>query len=57
MRRCDQPSTPPASQSAHVDNDNQPLTTNQGVKIADNQHSLKIGLRGPTALFGRPWLF
>ena len=26
------------------------LTTNQGVPVADNQHSLKIGLRGPTAL-------
>lgn len=33
-----------------VDSSNQPLTTNQGVRIADNQHSLKIGLRGPTAL-------
>lgn len=33
-----------------VDSTNQPLTTNQGVLIADNQHSLKIGLRGPTAL-------
>jgi catalase len=28
----------------------QRLTTNQGVPIADNQNSLKIGLRGPTAL-------
>ena len=28
----------------------QTLTTNQGVPIADNQNSLKIGLRGPTAL-------
>ncbi len=28
----------------------QPLATNQGVLIADNQNSLKIGLRGPTAL-------
>ena len=26
------------------------LTTNQGVMVADNQNSLKIGLRGPTAL-------
>lgn len=33
-----------------VDSSNRPLTTNQGVPIADNQHSLKIGLRGPTAL-------
>jgi catalase len=28
----------------------QTLTTNQGVAVADNQHSLKVGLRGPTAL-------
>jgi len=33
-----------------VDASNQVLTTNQGVPIADNQHSLKIGLRGPTAM-------
>ena len=33
-----------------VDSTGQVLTTNQGVPIADNQHSLKIGLRGPTAL-------
>jgi len=33
-----------------VDSSDEALTTNQGVKIADNQHSLKIGLRGPTAL-------
>ena len=26
------------------------LTTNQGVPVADNQHSLKAGLRGPTLL-------
>jgi len=26
------------------------LTTNQGVPVGDNQNSLKIGLRGPTAL-------
>ena len=26
------------------------LTTNQGVPIADNQHSLKAGLRGPTLM-------
>lgn len=36
--------------SARVDSTGQMLTTNQGVKIADNQNSLKIGLRGPTAL-------
>jgi len=33
-----------------VDSGGQRLTTNLGVPIADNQHSLKIGLRGPTAL-------
>jgi catalase len=33
-----------------VDSADQMLTTNQGVAIADNQNSLKIGLRGPTAL-------
>jgi len=33
-----------------VDGSNQVLTTNQGVTVADNQHSLKIGLRGPTAM-------
>ncbi len=33
-----------------VDGSGQRLTTNQGVPIADNQNSLKVGLRGPTAL-------
>jgi len=33
-----------------VDATDQVLTTNQGVPVADNQHSLKIGLRGPTAM-------
>ncbi|QJE02239.1 catalase [Massilia forsythiae] len=33
-----------------VDDSGRELTTNQGVKVADNQHSLKIGLRGPTAM-------
>ncbi|WP_159669901.1 catalase [Andreprevotia sp. IGB-42] len=33
-----------------ADSTGQVLTTNQGVAIADNQNSLKIGLRGPTAL-------
>jgi catalase len=33
-----------------VESGGQPLTTNQGVLIADNQNSLKAGLRGPTAL-------
>ena len=32
------------------DGTGQTLTTNQGVAIADNQHSLKVGLRGPSAL-------
>jgi catalase len=33
-----------------VDSGNQVLTTNQGVPVANNQHSLKLGLRGPTLL-------
>ena len=33
-----------------VDGSNQVLTTNQGVAIADNQNSLKAGLRGPALL-------
>jgi len=33
-----------------VDSSGQVLTTNQGVPVADNQHSLKAGLRGPTLL-------
>lgn len=33
-----------------VDSGRQALTTNQGVAIADNQNSLKAGVRGPTAL-------
>ncbi len=33
-----------------VDSSGQPLTTNQGVKIADNQNSLKQGVRGPVLL-------
>ncbi len=33
-----------------VDSSGQVLTTNQGVKIADNQNSLKAGLRGPVLL-------
>jgi catalase len=32
------------------DGGGQRLTTNQGVPVADNQNSLKVGLRGPTAL-------
>jgi catalase len=33
-----------------TDASEQPLTTNQGVKISDNQNSLKAGTRGPTLL-------
>ena len=33
-----------------VDGGGQILTTNQGVPVADNQHSLKQGLRGPTLM-------
>jgi len=33
-----------------VDSANQTLTTNQGVPVADNQNSLKAGLRGPALL-------
>ena len=33
-----------------VDATEQPLTTNQGVPVADNQNSLKAGLRGPALL-------
>ena len=33
-----------------VDSSDRQLTTNQGVLVADNQHSLKAGLRGPTLL-------
>ncbi|MEP7062762.1 MAG: catalase [Betaproteobacteria bacterium] len=33
-----------------VESDGQPLTTDQGVAIGDNQNSLKAGLRGPVLL-------
>jgi catalase len=33
-----------------ADGGEQRLTTNQGVPVADNQNSLKVGLRGPTAM-------
>jgi catalase len=35
---------------ARVDSGGRVLTTNLGVPVADNQHSLKAGLRGPTLL-------
>ncbi|MEP7057935.1 MAG: catalase, partial [Caldimonas sp.] len=43
----------PANESldrVRVDSGGRTLTTNQGVPIADNQNSLKAGLRGPTLL-------
>jgi len=36
--------------NARVDGSGHVLTTNHGVSIADNQHSLKAGLRGPLLL-------
>jgi catalase len=36
--------------SKRVNSEGQALTTNQGLPIADNQNSLKAGLRGPTLL-------
>lgn len=36
--------------SSRVNSNGQRLTTNQGVPVADNQHSLKAGLRGPAVL-------
>ncbi|MEX1198544.1 MAG: catalase [Pseudohongiellaceae bacterium] len=35
---------------ARVDASDQPLSTNQGVRIGDNQNTLKAGLRGPSLL-------
>ena len=43
----------PANESldrVRVDSGGQMLTTNQGARIADNQNSLKAGVRGPTLL-------
>ena len=45
--------TNPANDSldrVRVDSGGQPLTTNMGIAIADNQNSLKAGLRGPVLL-------
>jgi catalase len=36
--------------AVRVDSGGQALTTNMGIKISDNQNSLKAGLRGPTLL-------
>lgn len=47
------PGTNPATSSldrVRVDGGGQRLTTNQGVPIADNQNSLKYGVRGPVLL-------
>lgn len=33
-----------------VDNNGQRLTTNQGVRVSDDEHSLKAGVRGPTLM-------
>ncbi len=48
-----QPGHNPGNESldrVRVDSGGQALTTNQGVPVADNQNSLKAGLRGPTLL-------
>jgi catalase len=54
-----QPSPPHASKNNpaddplapfKVDNTGKALTTNQGIGVSDNQHSLKQGARGPTLL-------
>ena len=36
--------------AARVDSSSQTLTTNMGIPVADNQNSLKAGLRGPTLM-------
>jgi catalase len=48
-----QPGTNPTVASldrVRVDASDEPLTTNQGVRIGDNQNTLKAGLRGPSLL-------
>lgn len=32
------------------DDSNKPLTTNQGLKVSEDEHSLKVGSRGPTIM-------
>jgi catalase len=39
-----------ALDNVRVDSGGQALTTNMGIKVSDNQNSLKAGLRGPTLL-------
>lgn len=43
-------STITSLERVRVDASDQPLTTNQGVPISDNQNTLKAGLRGPSLL-------
>lgn len=43
------PTTGPLDR-VRVDSTGRVLTTNQGVQVADNQNSLKVGLRGPALL-------
>jgi catalase len=43
------PTTGPLDR-VRVDSSDRAITTNQGVPVADNQNSLKAGLRGPTLL-------
>src|SRR4051812_19474877 len=43
------PATAPLTR-VRVDSVGQALTTNQGVRVGDNQNSLKAGLRGPTLM-------
>jgi catalase len=45
----DNPASGPLTR-VRVSSDGQRLTTNQGVPVADNQNSLKAGLRGPALL-------
>lgn len=33
-----------------VSNDGKPMTTNQGVPVSEDEHSLKAGVRGPTLM-------
>ncbi|WP_296000974.1 catalase [Rugamonas sp.] len=47
------PGSSPASaplDRVRTDDSGQRLTTNQGVPVSDSQNSLKVGLRGPTAM-------
>ena len=37
-------------QTYTVNDDKQALTTNQGLKLTEDEHSLKLGERGPTLL-------